>query len=469
MLKPLARGDYTGLALLDLGALVLSLPLAHQLYLAVAGPNALDFPPVEAFAPELVATLLIWLACAWFQRLYGARRPSPLQAELWRVAKALAWTAGLLLVLAFAFKDKHLSRLLTGFYFALALGQLATVRGLGWLVLRAARRRGHDLRRVAVVGTGGLAREIMATVEAHPERGLELAGTILEDDAEGPAPGPVLGRLSNLDCILERQVLDQIIFAVPRERLATIEDALLLCEEVGVDVELALDVLRVGHARPVLADLDGLPMLAFDRVPGDDLARVLKRAFDVTVSGVAMLLLSPVLAGVALAIRLDSPGPVFFRQQRVGRHGRLFSMLKFRSMHVDAEARLAGLRACNEMSGPVFKLTHDPRVTRVGQFIRRTSLDELPQFINVLRGEMSVVGPRPPIPAEVAQYQRWHRRRLSVKPGITCTWQISGRNEIDFDRWMELDLEYIDHWSLGRDVAIVLRTIPAVLSARGAR
>jgi exopolysaccharide biosynthesis polyprenyl glycosylphosphotransferase len=385
------------------------------------------------------------------------------------VATALAWTAGSLLVLAFALKDKDLSRLLTGFYFALALAQLAAVRGLGWLVLRAARRRGHDLRRVAVVGTGGLATEIMASIEAHPERGLELAGTILEDDADGPAPGPVLGRLRHLDCILERQVLDLLVFAVPRERLAAIEDALLLCEEVGVDVELALDVLRVGHARPVLADLDGLPMLAFDRVPGDDLARALKRAFDVTVSGLALLLLSPVLAGVVLAIRLESPGPVFFRQQRVGRHGRLFSMLKFRSMHVDAEARLAGLLARNEMSGPVFKLTHDPRVTRVGRFIRRTSLDELPQFINVLRGEMSVVGPRPPIPAEVAQYQRWHRRRLSVKPGITCTWQISGRNDIDFDRWMELDLEYIDHWSLGLDVAILLKTIPAVLSARGAK
>jgi lipopolysaccharide/colanic/teichoic acid biosynthesis glycosyltransferase len=159
---------------------------------------------------------------------------------------------------------------------------------------------------------------------------------------------------------------------------------------------------------------------------------------------------------------------VFFGQRRVGQNGRAFRMLKFRSMYQDAEQRLEALRALNEMSGPVFKMANDPRTTKVGRFLRRTSLDELPQFINVLRGEMSVVGPRPPIPAEVTQYKRWQRRRLSVRPGITCIWQISGRNGIDFDRWMELDLQYIDEWSLWRDVQICLKTIPAVLSARGA-
>ncbi|HET8733492.1 MAG TPA: sugar transferase, partial [Anaeromyxobacteraceae bacterium] len=181
-----------------------------------------------------------------------------------------------------------------------------------------------------------------------------------------------------------------------------------------------------------------------------------------------LLALAPLLLGVAAAIKLDSPGPVFFRQRRVGLHGRLFDILKFRSMHRDAEAKLAALRGRNEMSGPVFKITDDPRVTRVGRLIRRTSIDELPQFWNVLVGQMSVVGPRPPLPSEVAQYRRWHRRRLSVRPGITCIWQISGRNQIDFDRWMELDLQYIDQWSLANDLRIFLKTIPAVLGARGA-
>jgi exopolysaccharide biosynthesis polyprenyl glycosylphosphotransferase len=179
-------------------------------------------------------------------------------------------------------------------------------------------------------------------------------------------------------------------------------------------------------------------------------------------------MLSPVFVATAIAVKLDSPGPVFFRQTRVGKNGRPFKMLKFRSMHVDAEARLESLRGLNEVSGPVFKMKNDPRITRVGAFIRRTSLDELPQFLNVLSGEMSIVGPRPPVPSEVRQYQRWQRRRLSVKPGITCTWQVSGRSNVSFDQWMKLDLEYIDTWSLWQDIQICFRTVPAVLLSRGA-
>jgi exopolysaccharide biosynthesis polyprenyl glycosylphosphotransferase len=215
--------------------------------------------------------------------------------------------------------------------------------------------------------------------------------------------------------------------------------------------------------------MDGIPMLAFVRTPTDVVALALKRAFDIVASALALAVLSPVLAAVAVAVKLESPGPVLFGQRRVGRNGRAFRMLKFRSMYVDAEARLDALRAQNEMSGPVFKMRNDPRVTRLGRFLRRSSLDELPQFWNVLKGEMSVVGPRPPVPSEVHEYKRWQRRRLSVRPGITCIWQISGRSNVDFDRWMELDLQYIDSWSLAGDIAICLKTIPAVLSARGAR
>jgi exopolysaccharide biosynthesis polyprenyl glycosylphosphotransferase len=188
----------------------------------------------------------------------------------------------------------------------------------------------------------------------------------------------------------------------------------------------------------------------------------------VALSGAILLLLAPLLAAVAVAIWLESPGPVLFRQRRVGLNGREFWLYKFRSMHRDAEARLQDLIARNEASGPVFKMRNDPRVTRVGRFIRKTSLDEFPQFWNVLRGEMSIVGPRPPLPEEVRQYKRWQRRRLSVRPGITCEWQVSGRSNVDFDRWIALDLQYIDNWSLWNDLRICARTIPAVLLARGA-
>ncbi|HEX9109680.1 MAG TPA: sugar transferase, partial [Longimicrobiales bacterium] len=305
---------------------------------------------------------------------------------------------------------------------------------------------------------------------SHPEWGMRLAGFVLEEGAQAADPNCViLGRVAELGRILEEHVLDDVVFAVPRERLHAIEDSVNVCEEQGVGVMIALDVLRFGNARMSVGDLNGLPMLALTRTPSDELALAAKRAFDIVVSSLVLLLLSPVLAAVAIAIKLDSPGPVFFKQRRVGLQGRTFDIFKFRSMYLDAEARLESLRAHNEMSGPVFKMKNDPRITRIGRFIRKTSLDEFPQFWNVLRGDMSVVGPRPPLPSEVRQYKRWQRRRLSVKPGITCIWQISGRNNIDFDKWMELDLEYIDQWSLWNDIQICLKTIPAVLGTRGAQ
>ena len=285
---------------------------------------------------------------------------------------------------------------------------------------------------------------------------------------------PPAGARSSATCptwvgILEEQVLDEIVFAVARDQFDRIEPAVALCLEQGVEVRISLDMLRFGPSSMRLTPVNDLPMVVFSRAPSDTLALAAKRLFDVVVSGLTLLVMAPVFLGVAIAIKLDSPGPVFFRQCRVGRNGRTFDIFKFRSMHRDAEARLEALRAQNEMSGPVFKMRQDPRVTKVGRFLRRTSLDEFPQFWNVLIGDMSVVGPRPPIPDEVRQYKRWQRRRLSVQPGITCIWQISGRNNIDFERWMELDLEYIDTWSLKNDLLIFLRTIPAVLGARGAR
>jgi exopolysaccharide biosynthesis polyprenyl glycosylphosphotransferase len=314
-----------------------------------------------------------------------------------------------------------------------------------------------------------MAREVVEAVEAHPEWGMAFAGFIRVEGTSEGTRGPFLGSLAQLGRVLEEEVLDVVVFAVPRERLGEVERGVHICEEQGVEVRISLDILRFGPGRMMIADMDGVPMLAFTRTPQDAIALGLKRAFDVLASGAVMLLLAPVFLVIAVAIRVDSPGPIFFRQRRVGQNGRVFDMLKFRSMYQDAEARLDALRAHNEMSGPVFKMANDPRVTAVGKFLRKTSLDEFPQFWNVLRGEMSVVGPRPPIPAEVRQYKRWQRRRLSMKPGITCIWQISGRNNIDFDRWMELDLQYIDEWSLWGDIQICFKTIPAVLSARGAR
>jgi exopolysaccharide biosynthesis polyprenyl glycosylphosphotransferase len=454
-----------GLRVFDLAALVIALPIAQAAYLRIV-PGGWQ-PGTAAYLPALVVALVAWAASAWIHQLYEPAGGT-LASEAARTLRALGTVAVALSALAFFAKRNDMSRLTAALYFGIALALLLGARVASRTFARAT-RQGKNAKRFAIVGTGGLAREIVDAVAANPQWGLAFAGFVQVDGMRVRSRGPILGPVQELGRILENQVLDMVVFAVPRDRLGAVQRGVQLCEEMGVEVRISLDVLRFGPGRMTVSDFDGVPMLAFTRTPSDRLALAGKRAFDVLVSAVVLALASPVLAAVAIAIRVDSPGPIFFKQRRVGRNGRTFGMLKFRSMYVDAEARLEELKAKNEMSGPVFKMRDDPRVTKVGKFLRKTSLDEFPQFLNVLAGDMSVVGPRPPIPGEVREYRRWQRRRLSVKPGITCLWQISGRNNIDFDRWMELDLEYIDKWSLWGDLAICLKTVPAVLSARGAR
>jgi exopolysaccharide biosynthesis polyprenyl glycosylphosphotransferase len=396
-------------------------------------------------------------------------RTCPIWPEIGRILKALLSVA-VVQAAAIYFLRMHVdvSRPFFAAYFATALLLLAGDRILLRGAVHRARRGGLNSRVFAVVGSGDLANDVVSTVADHPEWGLVFAGNIVEEGAV-LAPENLLGSVSQIGQILDDNVIDEVIFAVPRDRHAEVQEAFRDCQARGADARVCLDLFELDGARAVLGDLDGLPMLSFSRAPSDGVALLLKRAFDVVSSAAALVLFSPVILATAIAVKLESPGPVFFRQVRVGKNGRPFRMFKFRSMRVDAEDRLEALRLQNEASGPVFKMRNDPRVTRVGGFIRRYSIDELPQFLNVLSGEMSVVGPRPPVPAEVRQYERWQRRRLSVKPGITCTWQVSGRSDVSFDRWMELDLAYIDSWSLWQDVRICFETIPAVLTSRGAR
>ncbi len=469
MLRHTARPTEAFARFLDLAALTLSLPLAFALYQHVAPLARVGWADFGLYWLPLVVTIVAWGGAAWVYRVYDAR-PHSLRDEFMRIARAMVLVAFGIFALIFFAHLQWVSRLLTGLYFLVALGLICTNRLLMRSLAHSAGTIPGSPRYYTVVGSGELAAEIIGKLRSHPEWGMRLAGFVLEEGAAAADPDCViLGRVPDLGRILEEHVLDDVVFAVPRERLHAIEDAVKVCEEQGVGVMIALDVLRFGNARMSVGDLNGLPMLALTRTPSDELALAAKRFFDIAVSFTILFLLSPVFAALALAIKLDSRGPVFFRQRRVGLQGRTFDIFKFRSMHLDAEQRLESLRAHNEMSGPVFKMKNDPRITRVGRFIRRTSLDEFPQFWNVLRGEMSVVGPRPPLPSEVRQYKRWQRRRLSVKPGITCIWQISGRNNIDFDKWMELDLEYIDQWSLWNDIQICLKTIPAVLGTRGAQ
>jgi exopolysaccharide biosynthesis polyprenyl glycosylphosphotransferase len=466
-MRETARAGDALLRIGDVVAFTIAAPVAVAVTQFVPGASPLPSDPFAVYWPPFAISLLVWATSAWLYQVYQARARPP-WVEISRVSYALGLVAILAAAGFFLAKAESVSRLAVGVYFALAWVGLVGIRFSIRAVLRSMGRTGRRVRYYAIVGSGTYAAELVQVIRAQ-EYGMRLAGYVLEDGASPPDDGSaVLGRVSELAGLLEQHVLDELVIAVPRERLPAMEDAILTAEELGVPVRISLDVMRFGRARLSVSEIAGVPMLALHRTPSDTLALAVKRASDFAASATVLVVLAPLYAAIAVAIKLDSPGPVLFRQRRVGLNGRTFEILKFRSMYVDAEARLEALLAHNEMSGPVFKMSKDPRVTRVGRLIRRASLDEFPQFWNVLRGEMSVVGPRPPLPAEVRQYKRWQRRRLSVRPGITCIWQISGRNEIDFDRWMELDLQYIDGWSLWRDLQICLRTIPALLTARGA-
>ncbi len=467
MLKRNARVIEASLRAFDVAGLVATFPVAYAIR-ARLGSHLPELLPFHRHWPLVAETVVLWIAAASVMAVYGSYRRRPLTSEILRLGKALLAVAVGVAALGYAQKGDA-SRLLFGIYYGLALACLTLNRSAIRMLARWARRRGYNTRRYAVAGDGPVAREIVRTMSAHPEWGYEFAGFVVDGrPPDALDRSKILGAMDQLEELLHTTVLDEVIFVVPRERLPAVEESILACEELGVSARVCMDVFAARIATRAVEDLDGIPLLALSTVPQDALALAAKRVLDVALSAAALLVLSPLLLLVAVAIRLDSPGPVLFRQRRVGMNGREFMLLKFRSMYQDAEARLAALRAHNEVSGPVFKMRHDPRVTRVGQLIRRTSIDEFPQFWNVLRGEMSIVGPRPPLPSEVQQYQRRHLRRLSVKPGITCTWQVSGRSSIAFDRWMELDLSYIDNWSLWRDFKILARTIPAMLSGRGA-
>jgi exopolysaccharide biosynthesis polyprenyl glycosylphosphotransferase len=312
---------------------------------------------------------------------------------------------------------------------------------------------------------------IADSIQGHRFWGFRILGFVRnghKPEEPWPSRYPILGEIAEIPRIVESNVVDDVIFAVHRRELDRLEDLFLSLQEQGIRTRFAMDLFPHTRARVELEELDGMPLLSFATTPTSQLQLMLKRGLDVAVAALLLLIALPIASMIALAIWLTSGGSVFFRQTRCGLNGRFFTLYKFRTMVEDAEERRRELLHLNEMDGPVFKLRSDPRVTGVGRFLRRFSLDELPQLWNVLRGDMSLVGPRPPIPEEVAKYQRWQRRRLAMKPGLTCLWQVSGRNDLDFDRWMQLDLEYIDSWSPTLDFKILLKTIPAVLSGKGA-
>jgi exopolysaccharide biosynthesis polyprenyl glycosylphosphotransferase len=325
---------------------------------------------------------------------------------------------------------------------------------------------------VMVVGTGERARRMGQLLEQSLEYGIRLRGFLTEQEN---APAEIaLGSvykvrpIAELPFILRQHVVDEVIFAVGSESLAELEEIFLLCDEEGVRTRVAVDFFPHVNSTVTLDRFGTTPLLTFSAAPYDEIRLLLKRGIDIILAAAGLIVLAPMMAGLAILIRVTSPGPAIFRQVRCGLNGRRFLFYKFRSMCHNAEELKQGLVHLNSRDEVVFKIPDDPRLTGIGRYLRKFSVDEWPQLWNVLRGDMSLVGPRPAIPSEVEQYKRWQRRRLRMRPGLTCLWAVSGRDKVDFETWMKLDMQYIDNWSLALDWKILLRTIPRVLTGRGA-
>ena len=356
----------------------------------------------------------------------------------------------------------------------LAAGMSLVARYVVKAIVRHNSRYSKALRHVVIVGTNRRAIEFARWIEGNRWSGLKLVGFVDQGwagELEFRESGyKVVCDFNGFQDFLKDQVVDDVVICTPLKSLYDISARVFAqCEQQGITVRFRSDPVSPIIGRSLIDEFGGQPVLTVDSTPPQRASRVVKRLVDIIGSATMLVLLAPVMAVIAIAVSLSSKGPVFFTQERVGYNKRRFRLFKFRTMVVDAEQRLASLESMNEVSGPVFKIKRDPRVTGIGRFLRKSSLDELPQLINVLKGDMSLVGPRP---LAVRDYrgitEDWQRRRLSVMPGITCLWQVMGRSSIPFERWMELDLEYIDNWSLLLDLKICLQTVPAVVLGRGA-
>jgi exopolysaccharide biosynthesis polyprenyl glycosylphosphotransferase len=417
----------------------------------------------------LSAAILSWIFMGRWLSIYDRLETSPLALQITDILRQTASSAISLILLEYLLR-LDLSR---GFVLIFAAYAATLTAAFRFKAGRIAARL-HALAPpsyVLIVGTGDRAVRFAHHLENTNVHGIRLIGFLADTDRyrqtiELRSAYPVYP-LDDLRDLLERQVVDEIIFAVESQRLAELEEVFLYCDEEGVRTRVVVDFFPHVNSEISLDSHGPVPLLTFTAAPDDELQLLTKRLTDIVIAAAALLVLSPVMLVVSILIRLTSPGPAIFRQVRCGLNGRRFVFYKFRSMCEEAEALKPALAHLN-VKQTAFKIPDDPRLTPIGRYMRKFSIDEWPQLWNVLKGDMAIVGPRPAVPEEVERYKTWQRRRLRMRPGLTCLWAISGRDHLDFDTWMRLDLQYIDNWSLALDWKIVLRTIPQVLLGKGA-
>jgi exopolysaccharide biosynthesis polyprenyl glycosylphosphotransferase len=436
------------------------LHLEHSFYLTA-----------ERQALVLGSALLAWLAIAWWLEIYERVDSAHPRIILRDAAKQCVYGALCLVVVEYALR-LDLSRFFVLLFAALAWVLLLVFRLTAGRLSYAIRRGFTRPHYLMVVGTGDRARRLAKALEESVEYGIRLRGFLSEGSEPAP-PEIALGAkypvypIRELPELLRDHVIDEIVFAVGSESIADLEEVFLLCDEEGIRTRIAVDFFPHVNSTISLDRLGSTPLLTFSAAPYDEIRLLVKRLTDMTIAAAGLVVLSPLMAAVAMLIRMTSPGPAIFRQVRCGLNGRQFVFYKFRSMVENAEELKLALAHLNTRE-TVFKIPDDPRQTGIGRYLRKFSIDEWPQLWNVLRGDMSLVGPRPAVPSEVERYKRWQRRRLRMRPGLTCLWAVCGRDKVDFETWMKMDMQYIDNWSLALDWNILLRTIPRVLTGHGA-
>ncbi|MEA3407725.1 MAG: undecaprenyl-phosphate glucose phosphotransferase [Chloroflexota bacterium] len=427
--------------------------------------------PFSAYLPSVLALVVIQVLVYWIEGAYRLDREKTLLDELYIVLRGTLTAIAAMIVIVFLATPSYHSRLIFGYTGIIILLSVGGARAIERYVITQRHKRGLGVSRLLIVGAGEIGRSIMRTVVARPELGYQIVGFVDDDPRRaGTDIGryPALGTTDTLPSVMDTHDVDQVIITLPWISHRKILDIMRECARDNVHVRIVPDLFQMTLSRVVVEQLDGIPLLGIREPSLHRWQALFKRAMDLGMASLGLIISSPLMLAVAIAIRLDSPGPIIFKQARLGRNQRKFTCLKFRSMHLGAESQLEKLREENESTGPIFKMRDDPRQTRVGRILRRTSLDELPQLWNVLKGEMSIIGPRPPIPSEVKGYESWHLRRLEVRPGITGLWQVSGRSDLTFDEMVLLDIYYIENWSPLLDLRILLKTIPTVILSKGA-
>jgi exopolysaccharide biosynthesis polyprenyl glycosylphosphotransferase len=427
--------------------------------------------PYSVYLPLVGLLTLVLLLANRREGAYDPRRGHSFFDEIYGVVNATTMAIMLLIVLVFFYRRLFYSRIIFVYAGILIVALLGLARLVRQILLARLRQSGFGVDRVLIVGAGEVGRAVMRNLVAQPELGYRLIGFLDDDPGRGSTdigPFKALGPLENLPQVVREHAIDQAIITLPWQYHRQTVHLVAEAERAGVRPRVVPDLFQLSLGGVDVEAINGIPLISVKETALTGFNLAVKRAFDLLLAALALLVLLPVCLVIALAIRLDSPGPILFRQARAGRRGRPFMVYKFRSMIQNAESKLDKLRELNEASGPMFKIREDPRRTRVGRFLRATSLDEVPQFLNVLRGEMSLVGPRPALLTEVAQYQDWHRMRLEAQPGMTGLWQVSGRSNLSFDEMVMLDIYYVENWSLGLDISILFRTVPQVLFGDGA-